>query len=608
MNLTRNSLRCLSLKMAQLALVFVIAGYGCSLLYGESNRGSGRSSRAMAVAKVSPTPTPTPTPTPEGPKFEELIIADQIPNLPPTDETTITTNANARDSHHVGELQRVFAGLDGGDVEVAIFDNGPIRATHKEFRVNINNEATSRIRFRIPPQSTEPPDQHATHVAGTIGAAGNTNDGRAKGMAPALKVIYSENMRQDLQGIAALNGRANISNHSYTPNAGWFRDSRSGKFIWYGEESVNSNEDLKFGKYTDREARFDDVIYGSKKLLVFAAAGNDRKQSPEQISALKQPVDHYVYDTDGSGNRKSRPVQGVTRQPDGLDTGLDTVVGICVAKNSVCIGAIPDIPAALTAASLEKIESASYSNWGPTDDGRIKPDLVATGNDLLSTSDADDEAVRTDSGTSMASPTAAGIAALLIQLYRRERGGEDPFAAVTKAVLIHTARDAGVKGPDPVFGWGAIDALAAGKVIGQKDQHIILRRAVSISNPIYELSLEPSSTSDPIKVTLVWTDPPGTANTQGLDDSTPSLMNDLDVKLTAPDGTTVFYPYSLNRQNPLEAAVRTEPNRVDNVEVIGPLGSAPGTWKLEIRAASFKAGTEQDFALVISGFRPPTAP
>ena len=589
--------------MAHLAFGVVIVGCSFSLLHGESNRGSGRGANAAAFASVSASPSPTPVP--EGiPKFEGVIIADQIRGGPPTAATIVTTNANARDSHHVGELQAAFAGLDGSDVEVAVFDNGPIRATHKEFRLDVSNEATSRVRFRVQP--TEDSDFHATHVAGTMGAAGTTNDGRAKGMAPALKSIYSENMRKDLEGLAALNGRASITNHSYTPRAGWFKDSRSGKFIWYGDESVDANEDLKFGKYTEKEARFDELIYGSKKLLVFAAAGNDRKESP-QLYFQSQPVDHYVYDTDSSGNKVGREARGVSRKPDGFDTGLDTVVGICVAKNSLCIGAIPDIPSALSAGSLENIESASYTNWGPTDDGRIKPDLVATGNDLISTSNADDEAIIAETGTSMASPTAAGIAALLVQLYRRERG-EDPFAAVIKAILIHTARDAGKKGPDPVFGWGAIDALAAGRVIGQKDRHIIVRRAVSLSNPVYELSLEPSSTNDPIKVTLVWTDPPSTPNTGGLDDSTPALMNDLDVKLTAPDGTTVFYPYSLNRQNPLELAVRIAANHVDNVEVIDSVGSAPGRWKLEVKAASFRAGTEQDFALVVSGLRPTTAP
>ena len=584
-------------------MAFVLVNAGYSLLYGRSHRGSIYSARYRQVDRAaSPAPSPSPTPASEIPKFEDVIIADRIRTGPPTGDAPVTTNANARESHRVGELQAAFAGLDGSDVEVAVFDNGPIRATHKEFRADINNQASSRVKFRVQPQPTELPDFHATHVAGTMGAAGNTNDGRAKGMAPALKTIYSENMRQDLEGLAALSGRANITNHSYTPRAGWFRDSRSRKFIWYGEESVDPNEDLKFGKYTDKEARFDAFIYGSKKLLVFAAAGNDRKESPEQINFQRQPVDHYVYDVDNTGQRIGREVHGVVRKPDGLDAGLDTVVGICVAKNSLCIGAIPDIPSALTAASLENIESASYTNWGPTDDGRIKPDLVATGNDLVSTSDADDEAILPETGTSMASPTAAGIAALLVQLYRRERG-EDPFAAVIKAILIHTARDAGLKGPDPVFGWGVIDALAAGRVIGQKDKHIIWRRAVSLSNPTYEISLEPSNTGDPIKVTLVWTDPPGAANTRGLDDSTPALMNDLDLKLTAPDGTTVFYPYSLNRQNPLELAIRTEANHVDNVEVIDA-GSAPGRWKLEIKAASFKAGTEQDFALVISGLRP----
>ena len=604
MNLTRNSIRCLSPRIACLAFVFVSAGYSLSLYAG--SRGASRlGDNTIAVAGIV-SPSPSPTPAPEiVPQFAEVVIADQIRRTVPTSSPTITANANARAGHRVNELQAEFDGLDGSDVEVAVFDNGPVRATHKEFRLDINNETTSRIKFRV--QAIEPFDGHATHVAGTMGAAGATHDGRVKGMAPRLKTIYSENMRQDLEGLAALSGRANISNHSYTPNAGWARDSRSNLLVWYGDESVDPNEDIKFGKYTSKEERFDDFVYRSKKFMAFAAAGNDREDSPEEISGESQPADHFVFDPDSSGQMKARKVK-VSRRPDGFDSeGLDTVVGICVAKNSICIGAIPDIPTAASATSLESIKSASYSNWGPTDDGRIKPDLVATGNDLLSTSDADDEAIFRDSGTSMASPTAAGIAALLIQLYRRERN-EDPFASIIKAVLIHTARDAGQKGPDPVFGWGAIDALAAGRVIGQKDRHIIMRRALSLSNPVYELLLEPSNASDQIKVTVVWTDPPGAANTGGLDDSAPALMNDLDVKLTAPDGTTVFWPYSLNRQNPLQAATKIEANHVDNVEVIDGVGSAPGKWKLEIKAAGFKAGSEQDFAVVITGLRAATGP
>ncbi len=603
MKLPHNSLRCSWSNLAQLALVFVIAGYSVSLNADSLRRSSSRN-KATTVTGV-PQPSPSPTPNPEiVPTFTPIIIADHIRRRQaPTPSGTSPANLNARASHNVGELQDEFEGLDGSDVEVAVFDLGPIRATHKEFRVDTNDETRSRIRFRVEP--SQPPDRHATHVAGTMGAAGIVNQGRAKGMAPRLKTIYSENMLTDLEGLGALNGRFNISNHSYTPNAGWDIDTRTGFLVWYGDETEDTSEDVKFGKYTEKEARFDDFVYVSKKLLAFAAAGNDRQQSPEEISLQQQPAEHFVFDN-VNGEKLPRKVR-VSRRPDGSGNGLDTVIGICVAKNSICIGAIQDIRSAVSAGSLESIESASYSNWGPTDDGRIKPDLVATGNDLLSASEADDEAVVRATGTSMASPTAAGIAALLVQLYRRERL-EDPFAAVIKAILIHTAKDAGKQGPDPVFGWGAIDALAAGRVIAQKDRHLIMRLAVNTTSPTFELLLEPTNTNDPIKVTVVWTDPAAIANTRGLDDLTPVLMNDLDVKLTAPDGTTVFYPYSLNRTNPLELAVRTEANRVDNVERIDSVGSAPGKWKLEVKAASFKAGTDQDFALIISGLRPAPVP
>jgi len=323
---------------------------------------------------------------------------------------------------------------------------------------------------------------------------------------------------------------------------------------------------------------------------------------------LTQPISHRVYQgRDINGELVFKLVENETHKPDGWDRGgLDTISGLCVAKNAICVGAIGD-------SSSAAIMSESYSGWGPTDDGRVKPDVVANGQRVISTSVVANDPADIDgtyvelSGTSQASPTAAGVAALLLQLYRRERL-EDPFASVLKALMIHTVTDPGEPGPDPVFGWGSIDALRAGRVIAQKlpdgrtFRHIIKYLAVSRNIPTSRLSLEPNGTNDPIKVTVVWTDPPGAANKEGLDDDSIVLENDLDVRLFAPDGT-IYYPYSLDPANPLQRARKDGPNRRDNVEVLENAGSLAGEWTLEVNATTMRRGQQQDFAVVVSGLR-----
>ncbi|HEV2761469.1 MAG TPA: hypothetical protein VGV38_00645, partial [Pyrinomonadaceae bacterium] len=178
-----------------------------------------------------------------------------------------------------------------------------------------------------------------------------------------------------------------------------------------------------------------------------------------------------------------------------------------------------------------------------------------------------------------------------------------------KAVMIHTARDAGEPGPapgepgpDPVFGWGSIDALRAGRVIARTASHIIQYLAVSETNRVRQMRLVPNGTGEPIKVTVVWTDPPSQDLRTGLDDTASMLVNDLDVRLIAPDGQ-VYFPYSLNPTDPHARALNDRENRVDNVEVIEGAGALPGTWTVEVTAASLRLGPQQDFAIVISGLR-----
>jgi subtilisin family serine protease len=493
-------------------------------------------------------------------------------------------NLGARRSHHVEEFNAEFPNLNGENVTGAVVDGGSVLSTHFEFRLSPQNAAPNRVQVNTSARSAE----HATHVAGTMAAAGRRRE--AKGMAPSMNLI-SDDWDDDLRKLATLAPSIQVSNHSYGPLAGWHKDQQ-GRWRWWGDRVLSRDEDAKFGKYSSREAQLDEVLFQFPHLLTFIAAGNDRDDGPDEGT---QPLQHLVID--GTLWVTSSEIH----RRDGFeDGGLDTIAGLGLAKNAVCIGAVDDIT------TTSGINMISYSGWGPTDDGRIKPDLVANGHHLLSTSNAGDSEYVDMSGTSMASPTASGIAGLLVQLYQRERGTR-PTAAELKAVMIHTATDAGERGPDPVFGWGSIEALRAGRVIAQhldaQNFRHILRMDQVKPGETKEYKMTLNGTNDPIKVTVVWTDPAGEANMGGLDDATPVLVNDLDLKLVSPDGQE-FFPYSLDRANPKQQARRDRPNGVDNVEVIERVGPLAGEWKVRVTGTRISKGPNQPFALVVSGLRP----
>src|SRR5690606_37399131 len=137
------------------------------------------------------------------------------------------------------------------------------------------------------------------------------------------------------------------------------------------------------------------------------------------------------------------------------------------------------------------------------------------------------------SGTSMATPNVAGSLALL-QQYHQIKFGEYMRAATLKGLVIHTADDLDMPGPDYRTGWGVLNMEAAA-------EH--LTRAASVGMAILEESLEDGDVlardlvvegGDPLRITLSWTDPPGTRlplNSSSLDNPAPQLQNDLDLRL-----------------------------------------------------------------------------
>ena len=148
------------------------------------------------------------------------------------------------------------------------------------------------------------------------------------------------------------------------------------------------------------------------------------------------------------------------------------------------------------------------------------------------------------------------------------------------------------------FGWGLADVEAAVNLVSDV-------AAGSTSSQIAELNYSgtdvtqdvQSDGTEPLKVTIVWTDPAGTPVGLDLDDATPILVNDLDLLVTGPDGT--HFPWTLVPNDPGAPAVRTTANHLDNVEQVLIDAPAAGTYTIQVSATG--AVGNQDFSMVVTG-------
>jgi hypothetical protein len=430
--------------------------------------------------------------------------------------------------------------LTGAGVNVLLYDAGTALASHVDFG--------GRLSIR----DSSPLQDHSTHVAGTIGGSGAASGGANRGMAPGVHIesygfeqagglaqgfLYTDpgDLEADYGDAIAAHG-ASLANNSIGSNVA----GNGFPCTWEGDYGLTSSV-------------IDSIARGSlgPSLPIIWAAGNERA--------------------------------GAAR----CGANYGTLAPPASSKNAICVGAVNSNDDSMT----------SFSSWGPTDDGRLKPDICAPGcqvggdNGVTSCSAANNTAYDVMCGTSMATPTVTGISALLLQDFRSHYPTRPDFRNATlKAVLAQTAVDLGNPGPDFQFGYGSVRVVPAIELLrsGAFVEGSLLQGGV------YQAVIQMNPGETTLKATLAWDDPPAAPNV------VTNLVNDLERGVYAPAGG-VHFPWTLDPTNPAAPAVQAQADHLNNVEQVVINLPTPGLSRRGYRLQP-STGAADVLAVCISAF------
>jgi hypothetical protein len=456
-------------------------------------------------------------------KITELAATDEIEWVDVLPPPLTPVNDVARQVTGAAAAQAAPYGLDGNGVTICVYDGGMADNTHSDFTGRLSWGESGTIA------------DHSTHVAGSVGGSGYLSGGQYRGMAPACSIV-------------------SFAYEACTP------------YCLY-----NSPQDIESNYQTARTTYGADLVTNS---IGSNIAYNGYSCSWEgDYELVSQLLDNIVGGSLGSpltvvfaaGNERSYATCGTTYSTLGVPGG---------AKNVITVGATDDSD-----------NMTSFSSWGPTDDGRIKPEVCAPGSNIYSTLPSNNYGSM--SGTSMATPVTSGCAALMLEQFSLSYPALIPLPSTLKALLINTAVDLGNSGPDYVFGFGRINIQAAVDAILQGR---FLEDQLSIGQTDTISFMVPADATS-LRVSLSWMDPAATPL------ANPTLVNDLDLTLISPANTT-YYPFVLNPASPSTAA-GTGVNHRDNSEQAVVGNPEPGTWTIRISSTSLPSGP-QSYSLAAS--------
>ena len=458
--------------------------------------------------------------------------------------------------------------------KLAIFDGGWVFNGHQEFAgKTITLEGSSST------------IDHATHVSGTMLAKGVYPP--AKGMAFNASTLKSYSFDNDISDMSAEAPNLLLSNHSYGDEAGWVFDGNFNRWEWYG--LPGDSVDYTFGFYGLRTQQWDQIAYNAPYYLIVESAGNARGSTGPAVG-----TDYYGY-----MSTSDQTLVDKGPRPAGIssNSGYETISSTGNAKDILTIGAIDPLPNGPTSSS--SINSSYFSSWGPTNDGRVKPDLVANGLNVLSCGAGSATSYLVFSGTSMSAPNVTGSLYLLQEYYAEKNSGNFMRAATLKGLACATAFDAGNPGPDYIYGWGVLNTKNAAQTITDNGTKSLINEKTLAQGQTQTFKVIASG-NGALVATISWTDPPADTTTTGvINDRTPKLVNDLDIRIS--DGTKTYYPWVLDPNNPAAPAT-TGDNIRDNIEQVYIAGAVPGrSYTITVSHKGTLNSGSQDFSIIVTG-------
>lgn len=382
-----------------------------------------------------------------------------------------------------------------------------------------------------------------------------------------------------------INNAQGIAFSAKTQNYDWENDlvemnvfSNSGYLISnhsYGYSNDNTTPAWTFGAYDEQSKAWDAMLKSKPFYLPFVASGNEQQSS-------------------GNANAK----------------GFDIITGSSASKNVVTVGAVNS-----------DNSMSDYSNWGPTDDGRIKPDIVSLGTSidvpLYGSNTGYTGNVVASSGTSYAAPAVAA-GALLLQQYYYSLNNSYMKAAMLKALLLHSADDdASNNGPDAKFGWGILNLERAANIIKQNsaangNSKMIMLSSNPNNDGTDELVNNFTFGSDGVRASLAWIDDDGAEQTanDGENNTTSRLVYNFSMKLEQVSPVLSSFPFrNLSISNPnAMAAIGNDwfqsANNYLQANLSGTTENATG--RVVIRKSSTSPNAVRELALIVTGLKTST--
>lgn len=372
--------------------------------------------------------------------------------------------------------------------------------------------------------------------------------------------------------------------------------------------------DLKFGRFllsgipADLTTLFGDAYAKGARIHSNSWGGGNPGEYDEQCRQL----DEFVWKKPDLCILFAAGNDGTDRNKDGVvDFGSVTSPG--TAKNCITVGACennrPDMTMTYGASwpddyPAEPIKSdrvannvddvVAFSSRGPTQDGRIKPDIVAPGTFILSTRSrmiaenlfgwgrfSPSKLYMYDGGTSMATPLTAGAVGTVREYLRKQRGIASPTAALLKAALVAGATY--MRGPGNGFdnhqGFGRInlDAILIPPV-PLKTQFV--EAPGMKTGDMTERTVQVAAGGSPLRIVLAYSDFPG-----------PRLVNNLNLVVRTPSGAVLVG----NAKAPSGSF-----DTSNNVELVHIAQAAAGAYRVQVVGSNVSRGP-QPFALVLRG-------